>query len=179
MKSSPSNQSNPDPCRAISVSYDGRGDARVLLKVLQDNDARGAPGFPLLRGPKIGPMWVRMLAYPGGAAITSIESLTVAVDVQVRKVTEYLGVARTRGQALETIRRPIQEIWAEDVRRHGAEGPPPIANTAAALDPALWFFGKWGCTRCEQAGRRIPISEICRECQFDLGSSSAKPSDGR
>ena len=31
-----------------------------------------------------------------------------------------------------------------------------IANTAAALDPALWFFGKWGCTRCEQAGRLPP-----------------------
>ena len=40
------------------------------------------------------------------------------------------------------LRGPIQEIWAEDVRQHGAEGPPPIANTAAALDPALWFFGR-------------------------------------
>ncbi len=155
--------------------YEGRGDARVLLKVLQDTDARGAPCFPLLRGPKIGLMWVRMLAYPGGAAITSIESLPVAVDVQVRKVTEYLGVAGTRGQDLEKIRRPIQEIWAEDVRQHGTEGPPPLANTAAALDPALWFFGKWGCTRCEQAGRRLPISEVCSECQFDLLVEGLRP----
>jgi hypothetical protein len=159
--------------------YEGRGDARVFLNALQDIDARGAPRFPLLRGPKVGPMWVRMLAYPGSAAITSIGIIPVAVDVQVKKLTEYLGVARTHGQSLEMIRRSIQETWAEDVRRHGAEGPPPIANTAAALDPALWFFGKWGCTRCEQAGRRLPVSQICGECQFDLGSSFAKPSNGR
>ena len=71
-------------------------------------------------------MWVRMLADPCGAAITSIESIPVAVDVQVRKVTESLGVARTHGRALEKIRRPIQEIWAEGVRRHGTEGSPAV-----------------------------------------------------
>ncbi len=71
-------------------------------------------------------MWVRMLAYPGGAAITAIESIPVAVDVQVRKVTEYLGVARTRGQALEKIGWPIQEIWGEGVRRHGTEDLRPL-----------------------------------------------------
>jgi hypothetical protein len=39
--------------------------------------------FRFLRGPgpKIGPMWGRMLAYPGPQAITSAEVLLVAVDV--------------------------------------------------------------------------------------------------
>ncbi|HZY30931.1 MAG TPA: hypothetical protein VFF86_04740 [Candidatus Methylomirabilis sp.] len=146
--------------------YDGKGDAKDLLKTLRAVDA-GDPRFPLLRGPKIGVMWVRMLAYPGGACISSLGELDVAVDVQVRKVSEYLGVTRTRGQDLERVRTLIQRVWAEDVRRHGAEGPGPLANTPAAVDPALWFYGKWGCTKCEQARRKIPISDICRECRFD------------
>jgi len=46
------------------------------------------------------------------------EILPVAVDVQVRKVTEYLGVARTRGQALEKIRRyaPVTRASVVDRR---------------------------------------------------------------
>ena len=152
------------PVRA--AIYDGKGDAKDLLKTLRAVDA-GDPRFPLLRGPKIGVMWVRMLAYPGGASISSLGELDVAVDVQVRKASEYLGVTRTRGQDLERVRTLIQRVWAEDVRRHGAEGPGPLANTPAAVDPALWFYGKWGCTKCEQARRKIPVSDICRECRFD------------
>lgn len=147
--------------------YEGRGDARDLLRTLQKTGETGQPRFPLLRGPKVGVMWVRMLAYPGGAEISSRDVLPVAVDVQVRKVTEYLGVTATHGQDLERVRTLIQQVWAEDVRRRGSEGPGSLANTSSALDPALWFYGTWGCTRCEQVGRKLPISEICQECRFD------------
>ena len=158
---------DPRPSGPVwAAIYDGKGDAKELLKTLRANDA-GDPRFPLLRGPKIGVMWVRMLAYPGGASISSLGELDVAVDVQVRKVSEYLGVTRTKGQDLERVRTLIQQVWAEDVHRHGAEGPGPLVNTPSAVDPALWFYGKWGCTRCEQARRKMPISDICRECRFD------------
>ncbi len=149
--------------------FDGEGDAQELLRYLWEiraDDGRSA--FPFLRGPKVGPMWVRMLAYPGGAAITSLDALPVAVDVQVRKVTEYLGVTDTHDQDLERVRRLIQNAWAVDVRRHGAVGPGSLADTPAALDPALWFFGKWGCTYCERFKRKVPISNICQECRFDV-----------
>jgi hypothetical protein len=155
--------------------YDGSGDAVELLGALQGNYPDGRPRFPLLRGPKIGPMWVRMLAYPGAAAIRSIDVLPVAVDVQVRKVTEYLGVTNTRGQDLEKVRTAIQAAWREDVRLNGATGPAALANTCAALDPALWFLGKWGCTRCEQAGRKAPVADVCSECRFDEISSPRQP----
>ena len=42
----------------------------------------------MLAGPKVGPMWVRMLTVPGGAEIRGIEVLPGAADVQVRKVAE-------------------------------------------------------------------------------------------
>ena len=112
-------------------------------------------------------MWVRMLAYPGGADIQGLEALQVAVDTRVRKATEYLGVTKTRSRPLEQVRNTIQEAWSEDVRRSGAEAPAALANTAAALDPALWFFGKWGCTHCERVGHKVPIAKVCAVCVFD------------
>jgi hypothetical protein len=67
-------------------------------------------------------MWARMLTYPGGAEISLLDSLPVAVDVQVRKVSEYLGIADTAHLHLDVARPMIQEAWARDVREHGAEG---------------------------------------------------------
>ena len=158
----------PRAPRVHEVIYSGKGDAKVLLKEVVGWHSDGETLFPLLRGPKIRAMWIRMLVCPGGAEISNIDVLPVAVDVQVRKVTEYLGVTNTIREKLEDVRELIQQTWAQDVKRHGAEGPPPIANTSAALDPALWFFAKWGCTNCEEKGRRIPISQVCAECRFDV-----------
>lgn len=145
----------------------GQGEADALLLEVATETPGGSHRFPLLRGPKIAPVWVRILAYPGGAEIAGLERLAVGVDVQVRKVSEYLGVADTAGRPLAEIREPLQQLWHEEVRRAGAAGPWQLANTPAALDPALWFYGKWGCTRCEQAGDRNPISPLCDVCRFD------------
>jgi hypothetical protein len=146
--------------------FEGRGDATELLSALQRTTPAGTDRFPMLRGPKIGPMWVRMLAVPGGASISSLDQLPVAVDVQVRKVTEYLAMTDTGPLALEEARPVIQAAWATDVQEAGAVGPAPIDGTPAALDPALWFWGKWGCTRCERAAKKLPISPVCGRCRF-------------
>ena len=148
--------------RAIA---DGTGDAPTLLRELAGRD-RSGPFFPLLRGPKIGRLWIRELAYPGSADLRDLAAIEVAVDVQVRKVTEYLGVTETAGGELSTVRGTIQRAWQDDVAVHGAAGPASIENTSATLDPALWFFAKWGCTFCEENRLKAPISDICRECRF-------------
>jgi hypothetical protein len=88
------------------------------------------------------------------------------VDVQVRKVSEYLGMTDTGGRELDDVRPGIQQAWRADVQANGAVGPPPLDGTAAALDPALWFWGKWGCTRCERAKRKLPIGRPCEGCRF-------------
>lgn len=144
--------------------YGGTGTVARLLDALSASTAAGSYRFPFLRGPKVGPMLIRMLVLPGSASITGLEELPVAVDVQVRKVTEYLGFTATSGLDLEQARPVIQRGWSADVAAHGATGPAELDGTCAALDPALWFWGKWGCTRCEQAGRPLPISPICDEC---------------
>ena len=76
---------SPEPVRR--AVFEAEGDARALVPAV-----RRGRWFPLLRGPKISVMWVRMLAEPGGAAVANLDALPVAVDTQVRRVTEYLGV---------------------------------------------------------------------------------------
>lgn len=160
-----------------TVLIEGRGEARELIDAVQARSPAGSDRFPLLRGPKIRAMWVRMLVHPGGAQIDNLDVLPVAVDVQVRKVTENLGVTDTIDKPLESVRDLIQRTWARDVAQHGAEGPAAIADTSAALDPALWFYGKWGCTFCERAGMAKPIHDICGGCRLvgDSGAGLALP----
>jgi hypothetical protein len=138
-------------CTAV---HEGVGEAQGLLRAAAESTPSGTPCFPLLSGPEVAPAWVRVLAYPGRARINGLERLPVAVDVQVRKVAEDLGMTRTQELSLEDLRPVIQRAWQEDVQAHGAEGPSGLATTSAALDPVLSFFGKWGCTRCERA--RVP-----------------------
>lgn len=148
--------------------FDGQGDARRLLDAIKVKtfESEKTSRFPFLAGPKVGPMWIRMLAEPGGARIDAIHVLPVAVDVQVRKVTENLGVTTTQGQDLESVRSHIQRQWQHAVDHGTAVGPQQLHGTAAALDPVLWFWGKWGCSFCERARRRMPIHDVCGGCRL-------------
>ena len=78
-------------CRLVTR---GDGDAVELLADLRSVDSAGRPRFPMLKGPKVGPMWVRIMANPGAARIQRIAKIPVAVDTHVRRVTRNLGVAR-------------------------------------------------------------------------------------
>lgn len=86
----------------------------------------------------------------------------------------------TIDQPLDSVRERIQRTWSQDVADRGAEGPDAIAGTAAALDPALWFYGKWGCTFCERARTAIPIHDICDACRLMDGgeAGSSAPAGG-
>lgn len=150
------------------VIREGAGDAKELLDEVRSKKA-GRARYPQLRGPKIAPMWIRILAEPGGAAISDMETVPVAVDVQVRRVTENLGVTNTHGLPLNRdVKRRIQSAWQGAVSAADFGGPPRIAGTCAALDPALWLFGARGCSFCEKQNQPIPINEACRSCRrFD------------
>lgn len=143
----------------------GQGDAPDLLRGVVRAGYDG-PLFPLLRGPKIAPMWVRMLAFPGRARISRISTLPVAVDVQIVRITRLLGAAERLGRSESETRAIVQSMWAADVEAVGAEGPLGLENTCAALDPALWFYSKWGCSFCERAAVKMPIGEPCSSCRL-------------
>ena len=153
----------------------GVGDARELLRDLRSRDRVGRPRFPMLRGPKLAPMWVRIMSNPGGAKIDSIDIIPVAVDVQVRRVTENLKVTDTQGLGIKKAKPEIQSAWHHAVSAARIGGPSGIKGTCAALDPALWFFGKYGCAHCEKARQKVPIGRACNHCRpgFPLAADFA------
>lgn len=145
----------------------GVGDAEELLTDLQSLDDKGDARFPLLKGHKIRAMWLQIMADPGqgGARIERMEVVPVAVDRHVRRVTENLGITDTRGSSLEKARPIIQSTWRKAVQTVDIGGPPGIAGTCAALDLALYLFGKDGCSECEKEKRRKPIRvTVCNHC---------------
>ena len=143
----------------------GRGNAGELLNYLRTRSG-GQPRFPMLRGPKIGPMWIRMLVAPGGAKIDNIEMIPVAVDTHVRRVTRNLGVLGTQAASGEPAKQDIQTAWQAAVGSTKIGGPAGIADTSAALDPALWTFGKYGCSHCEKLPEPVPIGRACDHCRL-------------
>lgn len=153
------------PLAFREVIETGKGEYAALLKSLQAVDSSGMPWLPLLRGPKISLVLIRMLAEPGNADIVGLDAIPVAVDAQVRKVTEYLGVTGTRGLPLPSVRSTIQAAW--QTAADASVGPKRLAGTAGALDPAIWFLGKWGCTYCEAARAKSPVTAVCSDCRLD------------
>ena len=154
-----------EECPVKTAIEDGAGDAQDLLSDLRSHRA-GRPRFPMLQGPKVGPMWARMMAAPGGANIAGLDTIPVAVDTQVRKVTEMLGVTDTVGLSVDAARPAIESAWREGVAATKIGGHPSIADTCAALDPALWFFGKHGCSHCLNVGAWAPIGQACNHCRL-------------
>ena len=112
-------------------------------------------------------MWFRMFVEPGRAEIAGENALPLAVDVQVRKVTEYLGVTNARGQDSDVVRTVIQDAWRADIAAGGSHRPLALEGTCAALEPALWYFGEWSCTQCERAVAKVPVHAACEACRLE------------
>jgi hypothetical protein len=161
----------------LHVIDQGIGSAAQLQVDLKSKMTGGSASYPFLSGPKVGPMWIRMMAVPGEAAIEDLGVIPVAVDVQVRRVTEFLGLTDTEHMDLEQAREPIQNAWRERVLDEGVDAPGALANTPAGLDPALWFFAKWGCSHCKRRGYQVPIHPVCSECR--LPAAPARTPSGR
>ena len=122
-----------EECPVRTAIEKGVGDAQGLLTDLRTPRA-GQPRFRILRGPKVGPMWVRMMAAPGGANIDGLETLPVAVDTHVKKVTEILGVVDSRKLSVDEARPSIESAWREGVAATKIGGHAAVADTCAALD---------------------------------------------
>lgn len=128
--------------------------------------------FPLLRGKKIGTVWIRIMANPGGARIDPVEAMTVGVDVHIRRLTGNLGLLGDR-QAIATkdadegnLDAELRRIWFDAANQADFEGLPGIGRGAGAVDPALWFFGRYGCGHCEKSARRVHFGRACQACRM-------------
>ena len=128
--------------------------------------------FPLLRGKKIGAVWIRIMANPGGARIVPADAMSVGVDIHVRRLTRNLGL-RDDGQDVAAIDADddsrdaeIRRIWREAAIWADIQGPPGVGRGAGAIDPALWFFGRYGCGHCEAMARLVRFGRACEGCRM-------------
>lgn len=119
-----------------------------LRKKLQD--------FPYLRGKKLNNFYIRAMGESGLFRITDFDKLSVAVDIQVARITFYTGVIKIEGSYYgcihhEPIRPLIEDAWSEAANRIGVP--------AWYLDEPLWSVGSKLCSKrlCGQC----PVEVFC------------------
>ena len=121
---------------SVEVLLDAHGhDAARLHKAL----SRGLKkDFPFLSGPKILPLWIRMLRDAGGVQLTNVADVPIPVDVHVARATFTLGVlAGEVGGTISHLARAIDDAWRTGTERSGLH--------RLQLDEPLWHLSRLGC----------------------------------
>lgn len=144
-------------------------DAPGLLALLRDRTL--VPGFPFLRGPKIGPLWVRMLHDNCGVALARLERVPLPVDIHTATATLQLACVRAEAYSgdFAPLREAIQRVW-----RQALEG---TGHYPLQLDEPLWHLSRAGCrvTRawpCEFQAR-CPVGALCGASRVRLSVGGA------
>jgi hypothetical protein len=121
---------------------------------------RPMPDYPYLRGPKIGPLWLRMLRDNAGIEqLKNLDKVPIPVDIHVARATLTTGVIRgnTKGR-LHDLFEDIRTVWAESVKGLNAKDRPMIALD---MDEPLWHLSKHGCTYRDKEPGVCPVSGQC------------------
>jgi hypothetical protein len=127
--------------------------APAMLDEIRRHDDRG--GFPYLRGPKIGPLWIRMLADEVRVPLQDLDRVPIPVDVQVAYATWACGaLSGSYDGTAGDLTPQVAAVW-----RDACEGEPFYS---LQLDQALWLQGRDGCSH------RTPASGCPREAECVL-----------
>ncbi|MCH9053332.1 MAG: hypothetical protein IIA72_20115 [Proteobacteria bacterium] len=121
----------------------------ILRRLTRDNhleDDRRRPDFPLLRGPKIGPLWVRMLRDNAGITLSALAEVPIPVDVHILRATLCTGVlhgdfAGSTNEIFERVRR----AWRDAT--HGLSLTDEQPMVSMDVDAALWTLSRLGCSK--------------------------------
>ena len=121
---------------------------------------RPVTDYPYLRGPKIGPLWLRMLRDNAGIEqLDALDKVPIPVDIHVARATLATGVIRGNVKVqLYDLFEDIRTAWAESVKGLNAKDRPMIALD---LDEPLWHLSKYGCTYRDRENRVCPVSGQC------------------
>ena len=146
-----------------------RFDAPGLLALLRDRTL--VPGFPFLRGPKIGPLWIRMLHDNCAVALERLERIPLPVDIHTAAATLQLACVRAEPYSgdFAPLREAIQRVW-----RQALEG---TGHYPLQLDEPLWHLSRAGCrvTRtwpCEFQAQ-CPVGALCGASRARLSTGGA------
>lgn len=174
-------------CRTLTERYDGKvsvlvasahHDAEKLLELVVRSYRVGKKevyDFPSLRGPKISPMWVRILADTCHVRLQNLESVPLPVDVHTAQATLQLGLLKgdDRGKR-DDLRRDVQLLWREVV---------PAGSFPLQLDGPLWLLSERGCRSNTSfpcfAADICPVGDLCEPEQIWLSVTGEQTGNGR
>lgn len=113
--------------------------------------------FPYLRGKKLSNFYIRAMGENGLFKIKDFVKLSVAVDIQVARVTFYTGVLKIIGSYYgcihsEPVRPMVEDVWNQAAQK--------ISVPAWYLDEPLWSVGSKLCSK--KTCGRCPIKELCQ-----------------
>lgn len=163
---------------ASTLATEFEGDPRVLFKradwdvlnILREVKRRNR--FQGLKGPKIFPLWLRILNRVLGYEFKGYEALPIPVDVHIARATFTTGLVRGRydGPFDSNLIDFIRQAWTEACKRAG--------EAHMTFDEPLWQLSRLGCTRRnERSGAdcpvrsRCPIGETCPKSTIELSMS--------
>jgi len=140
----------------------------ILRRLGQDThlyNRRPVKDFPYLRGPKIGPLWLRMLRDNVGLRrLRNLEGVPIPVDIHVARATLTTGVVRGSAEIrLGELFQSIRKAWFESVKGLRAKNRPMIALD---VDEPLWHLSKYGCTNRDKTVGYCPANSECEAKDF-------------
>ena len=155
-----------DPRRFLEAC--GWAAPRILRGLKDDShlqNGRLVSGFPYLRGPKIGPLWLRMLRDNVGVSqLTGLDGVPVPVDIHVARATLCLGVVRGHfAGSLASLFEPIRQAWFASVQGLSIKGR---AMIALDVDEPLWHLSKYGCGQRNAEIGMCPFQARCEGGRF-------------
>lgn len=128
-------------------------------------NGRQVPDYPYLRGPKIGPLWLRMLRDNVGIAqLRNLEKVPIPVDIHVARATLATGIVRGqfRGR-LDEVFEYKRKAWFESVKGLSVKNREMIALD---IDEPLWNLSKYGCTKRDKTTGDCPRYSECVAKEF-------------
>ena len=144
-------------------------DSSLILKRLRDDthlyNGRLVSDYPYLRGPKIGPLWLRMLRDNVGIAqLRNLEKVPIPVDIHVARATLTTGVVRGSIKVrLDELFEYIRKAWFESVKGLSIKNRPMIALD---VDEPLWHLSKYGCSNRDKTTGYCPVFNRCEAREF-------------
>ncbi len=156
--------------------------APTVLRRLQSDshmsEKSDKPDFPHLKGPKIGPLWVRLLRDNGNVEMSGLEDVDIPVDGHVLRATLCSGaLVGSHEGSVTSIFKQVRQIWKDAVLSlTRPDGRPMVALD---VDEALWTLSRLACSargsgRLGPCPQKCPAASGCVEGVIDIGNGRYK-----
>lgn len=144
-------------------------DSLAILRRLRDDthlyNGEQVSDYPYLRGPKIGPLWLRMLRDNVVISeLRNLEKVPIPVDIHVARATLATGVVRGYFEGrLDRLFEYIRKAWFVSTEGLSLKDR---SMMALDVDEPLWHLSKYGCTKRDDIAGCCLVRHRCEARGF-------------